>query len=167
MTLVALSLGSNMGNRLDNLRRAVALMKPLGNITGRSAVYETPPWGMETQPRFLNACVLIETGEPPKMLLDKLKEIERTVGRVPRERWGPREIDIDILIYGDEVINEIELKIPHPLMRERNFVLVPLSEIAPDMKIPPDGRQVSGVARKFFGNREKTNDDEIIKITQL
>ena len=164
MTVVALSLGSNLGNRLDNMRHAVALMKPLGKITKRSAVYETPPWGVEAQPRFLNACVLLETDVPPKMLLDKLKEIEQVVGRVERERWGPREIDIDILTYGGEVINEAELTVPHPGTRERAFVLIPLSEIAPDMKIPPDNGEVSLIAQKI---REKTSDDGIIFITQL
>ena len=164
MTVVALSLGSNMGNRLNNIRQAVAMMKPLGEVTNRSAVYETPPWGIETQPRFLNACVLLETDSPPKILLDKLKEIERAVGRVERERWGPREIDVDILTYGEEVINEAELTAPHPRMRERAFVLVPLSEIAPDMKIPPDGCEVSRLAREI---NEKASDDKIVIITQL
>ena len=164
MTTCALALGSNMGNRLDNMRRAVALMKPLGEVTARSAVYETPPWGVEEQPRFLNACVLLETGAPPKMLLEKFKEIEQAVGRVGRERWGPREIDIDILTYGGEVINDEELTVPHPMMRERAFVLVPLSEIAPGMKIPPDNCEVSGIARRI---REKTNSDGIVVITQL
>ena len=153
MMVCALALGSNMGGRLDNMRRAVALMKPLGEITKRSAVYETPPWGVKEQPRFLNACVLLETDEPPKILLEKLKEIERTVGRVERERWGPREIDIDILTYGEEIINDGELTIPHPMMHERAFVLIPLSEIVPDIKIPPGD--------------EKTNGDGIIVITQL
>ena len=164
MITAALSLGSNMGNRLDNIRQAVALMTPLGEVTKRSAVYETPPWGVDEQPRFLNACVLLETDAPPKKLLNKLKEIEQAVGRVERERWGPREIDIDILAYGGEVINEAELTVPHPRMRERAFVLVPLSEIAPDMKIPPDDCEVSGMAREI---REKKSDDGIVIITQL
>jgi len=164
MTVAALSLGSNMGNRLEKMRQAVVLMRPLGNITKRSAVYETPPWGFEMQPRFLNGCVLIETDVPPKILLDKLKEIERTVGRVPRERWGPREIDVDILTYGEEFINGAELTVPHPMMRERDFVIVPLAEIAPDIKLPPDNREISDIAREIRG---KTGDDGIIIITQL
>ena len=164
MTVAALPLGSNVGNRLDNIRQAVVLMKPLGKVTKRSTVYETPPWGVEEQPRFLNACVLLETDAPPKILLGKLKEIEQAVGRVERERWGPREIDIDILTYGGEVINEAELTTPHPRMRERAFVLVPLSEIAPDMKIPPDDSEVSRIALKIH---EKASDDEIVIITQL
>jgi len=164
MTICALSLGSNVGNRLDNIRQAVALMKPLGEITKRSSVYETPPWGVETQPRFLNACVLLETDVPPKILLDKLKEIEQTVGRMERERWGPREIDIDILTYGTEIINDAGLMVPHPMMHERAFVLIPLSEIAPDMKIPPDDSEVSRIAQRIS---EKSSGDEIVIITSL
>ena len=164
MTEAALSLGSNMGNRLDNIRQAVALMKPLGEVTKRSTVYETPPWGVEAQPRFLNACVLLETETPPKILLEKLKEIEQAVGRVERERWGPREIDIDILTYGGEVLNDEELTVPHPIMRERAFVMIPLSEIAPDMKIPPDDGEVSRIAREIL---EKASGDGIVIITQL
>ena len=164
MTEAVLSLGSNMGNRLDNLRQAVILMKPLGKVTKRSAVYETPPWGVEAQPRFLNACILLETDEPPKMLLDKMKEIEQAMGRVEREHWGPREIDIDILTYGEEIISDAELTLPHPRTCERAFVLIPLSEIAPDMKIPPYDNEVSDMAQEI---REKASDDGIVIITQL
>ena len=153
-----------MGNRLDNLRRAVALIKPLGEITKRSMVYETPPWGIEAQPRFLNACVLLETAVQPNFLLDKLKEIEQSVGRVESEHWGPREIDIDILTYGEDVINDAGLTVPHPLMRERAFVLFPLSEIAPEMKIAPDNSEVSDMARKI---RETSGEDGIVLITPL
>ena len=164
MTVCALSLGSNVGNRLDSLRQAVALMKPLGEITGRSGVYDTAPCGVVEQPRFLNACVLLETDVPPEILLKKLQEIEQSVGRLKRERWGPREIDIDILIYGEEVINSEGLTVPHPMMHERAFVLVPLSEIAPDMKIPPDNSEVLDIAENI---NEKPGDDGIVFIAQL
>ena len=164
MTVCALSLGSNIGNRLENIRQAVVLMKPLGEVTKRSAVYETPPWGVEEQPRFLNVCILLETDEPPKALLGKLKKIEQAVGRTKHERWRPREIDVDILTYGGEVIDDEGLTVPHPRMRERAFVMIPLSEIAPDMKIPADDCEVSAIAQKI---REKSADDGIVLITQL
>jgi 2-amino-4-hydroxy-6-hydroxymethyldihydropteridine diphosphokinase len=160
MTLCALSLGSNMGNRLDNIRRAVGVMRPLGSVTAKSEVYETPPWGILAQPRFLNACVLLETETMPLDLLAGLKDIERGLGRVQREHWGPREIDIDILTYGDEVLEEPGLVVPHPFMKERAFVLRPLFEIAPDLKLPPDGGEIARLI-------EKLDTSGIIRIVQL
>ena len=135
------------------------MMKPLGTVTKKSGVYETPPWGVEAQPRFLNACLLLETELAPEELLARLKEIERNIGRVERERWGPREIDIDILTCGGEVINCAELTVPHPSMRERAFVLVPLSDIAPGLIVPP-GDSVSSLL-------EKTDSDGIVRVTSL
>ena len=159
MRVCALSGGGNLGNRLENIRQAVGMMKSLGTVTKKSGVYETPPWGIESQPRFLNACVLLETELAPAELLGRLKEIERNVWRVERERWGPREIDIDILTCGGEVLNGAELTVPHPLMRERAFVLVPLCDIAPDLRIPP-GDAVSNIL-------EKTDRNGIVRVTSL
>jgi 2-amino-4-hydroxy-6-hydroxymethyldihydropteridine diphosphokinase len=140
MTLCALSLGSNMGDRLANIRNAADFLgSGTGKISAKSEVYETAPWGMTSQPRFLNACVLLETGLSPYDLLAEIQSIERKVGRIARERWGPREIDIDILTYGETLLNDEKLVIPHPLMRERAFVLVPLSDISKGFIHPSDG----------------------------
>ena len=160
MTLAALSLGANVGNRLENLRRAVLMMEPLGKVTKKSAAYETPPWGVESQPRFLNACVLLETELEALELLCRLKEIESAMGRVARERWGPREIDVDILTFGGDVIEILELTVPHPRLRERAFVLIPLAEIALEMSISPGGESVADLLKK-------TDVRGIVKIAPL
>jgi 2-amino-4-hydroxy-6-hydroxymethyldihydropteridine diphosphokinase len=146
---VFLSLGSNVGNRLGNLRRAAELFKArAGAISARSDVYETPPWGLDTQPKFLNACIAINTDIPPHELLGLLKSMERELGRVAREHWGPREIDIDILAYGGLTIQDDDLVIPHPLISERPFVLVPLADIASVWKHPRTGETVSELLKK-------------------
>jgi 2-amino-4-hydroxy-6-hydroxymethyldihydropteridine diphosphokinase len=143
VTICALSLGSNVGNRLENIRKAVELLdNGTCKITARSEVYETPPWGVESQPRFLNACVLLETGLSPHALLAETQTVEREVGRVERERWGPREIDIDILTYGNAALSDEKLTIPHPRLGERAFVLVPLSDISRDFVHPSDGTSI-------------------------
>ncbi|MDR1137799.1 MAG: 2-amino-4-hydroxy-6-hydroxymethyldihydropteridine diphosphokinase [Synergistaceae bacterium] len=143
MNLCALSLGSNIGNRLANIRKAAELLEDrVGTISAKSEVYETAPWGLKSQPRFLNACVLLETELSPHGLLSETQAIEREIGRIARERWGPREIDIDILTYGDTLLNEEKLVIPHPLMSERAFVLVPMSDIARDFVHPSDGTSI-------------------------
>jgi 2-amino-4-hydroxy-6-hydroxymethyldihydropteridine diphosphokinase len=160
MTVCALSLGSNLGNRLENMRRAVDAMRPFGRVAAKSNVYETPPWGMEGQGRFLNSCLLLETDLPPQRVLSEIKEIERSLGRVPRERWGPREIDIDILTFGDGILNGPDLVVPHPSMAERAFVLVPLADIAPDFRIPPNGAEISLLL-------EKLDRSGIVRITSL
>ncbi|MDR1472440.1 MAG: 2-amino-4-hydroxy-6-hydroxymethyldihydropteridine diphosphokinase [Synergistaceae bacterium] len=148
MTESALSLGSNVGDRLRNIRRAVELIAlRVGDVTRRSCVYETPPWGVTSQPGFLNACVLVDTELRPAELLSELKRIESEVGRVPRERWGPREIDIDILTCGGELLSSGELEIPHPRMAERAFVLVPLRDAAPGWRHPESGLSIDGMLR--------------------
>jgi 2-amino-4-hydroxy-6-hydroxymethyldihydropteridine diphosphokinase len=123
-------------------------MMPLGTVTKKSHAYETPPWGVESQPRFLNACVLLETGLEAGELLRRVKGIEDALGRVERGRWGPREIDVDILTFGGGAMESLELTVPHPRMRERAFVLVPLNEIAPDMMIPPGCEPVADLLKK-------------------
>ncbi|MDR1508574.1 MAG: 2-amino-4-hydroxy-6-hydroxymethyldihydropteridine diphosphokinase [Synergistaceae bacterium] len=161
MTLCALSLGSNVGNRLENIRTAVELlMRRTGKITAKSEVYETEPWGVEFQPRFLNACVMLETDLSPRALLSETQTIERELGRVARERWGPREIDIDILTYGDMLLNEEKLVIPHPLMGERAFVLVPMLDIARDFTHPSDGTSIN----EFLA---ETGREGIVRIVSL
>jgi 2-amino-4-hydroxy-6-hydroxymethyldihydropteridine diphosphokinase len=132
-----------MGNRLENIRRAADLLENrAGKITARSEVYETAPWGVISQPRFLNACLLLETGLPPYDLLAETQAAESEIGRVARERWGPREIDIDILTYGDILLNDERLVIPHPLMGRRAFVLVPMLDIARDFVHPSCGTSI-------------------------
>lgn len=131
-TKAAIGLGSNLGDRLGNLRQAVDRLRKQGTILATSFVYETPPFGVTTQPRFLNAALILEFEGSPHFLLKTLKTIEKEMGRKERDKWGPREIDLDILMIPDLVYEDEGLKIPHPGLPERAFVLVPLSEIAPD-----------------------------------
>ncbi len=134
MTLVVLSLGSNKGKRFQNLNGAVELISQIEKtrLLKKSSVYETLPFGFEEQENFLNAAVLVETKLMPIELLKRVKKIEKELGRQETFRWGPREIDIDILIFGNEVIETEELAIPHKHLTERDFFLVPLLEIFPD-----------------------------------
>lgn len=132
--VVYLSLGGNLGDPQRSMAEALALLDADGGIevTAVSSLYRTPPWGKLDQPDFLNAAAEIATSHAPRALLDACLDVERRLKRVREERWGPRLIDIDILTFGDEVIRETGLEVPHPRMLERAFVLVPLAEIAPD-----------------------------------
>ena len=131
------SLGSNLGDRLGYLRQAVDGLRPFMTITALSAVYETIPWGPEPdQPLFLNACLGATTALRPDVLLPALKELEQMVGRNGSSKWGPHEIDIDLLFYGDWVTNVGSRTIPHRQIRQRPFVLQPLADIAPDFVHP-------------------------------
>jgi 2-amino-4-hydroxy-6-hydroxymethyldihydropteridine diphosphokinase len=136
-------LGSNLGDRERNLRRAVARLAELGSVRS-SSVRETDPVGIADQPRFLNAAVELETELAPRDLLDRLLAIERELGRdrALERRWGPRLVDLDLLLYGDEVVDEPGLTVPHPRLAERRFVLEPLHELDPELALP-DGRQVA------------------------
>jgi 2-amino-4-hydroxy-6-hydroxymethyldihydropteridine diphosphokinase len=136
MHTIYLGLGSNLGDRGDNLRRAVQALAPEVTVVRESAVYETPPWGVENQPGFLNMTLKAETDLAPAALRDHVKNVERKVGRKRTFRWGPRVIDIDILLYDDLIVDTPNLVIPHPQMHKRPFVLVPLASIAPDLKHP-------------------------------
>lgn len=137
-----LGLGSNLGDRLANLVRAVGALNSHGIEVGRvSSVYETDPVG-PPQPEFLNAVCEISTDLAPRDLLAVLKSIEKEIGRTHSERWGPREIDLDILLYGQTSIDEPGLVVPHPELTKRDFVLVPLLEIAADLELP-SGEPVS------------------------
>ncbi|KDR94420.1 2-amino-4-hydroxy-6-hydroxymethyldihydropteridinediphosphokinase [Peptoclostridium litorale DSM 5388] len=137
-----ISLGSNMGDRLLNLKNAIEKIQGLEdtNVLSKSSVYETEPWGLEEQDSFLNMCINIETGLSPRELLQKLLGIESELGRKRIIRWGPRTIDLDILIYDDISVEEEDLLIPHPRISERAFVLMPLEEIAAGMTI--NGRSI-------------------------
>jgi 2-amino-4-hydroxy-6-hydroxymethyldihydropteridine diphosphokinase len=139
--LVYLSLGSNVGDREAQLRDAIARLESLGHVATVSSFYETEPVEFSQQPWFLNCAVALETAKMPKQLMTALLRIEREMGRRRVEKKGPsskgpRKIDIDILLFGNAVMNSAELTIPHPAMHERRFVLEPLSEIAPDARHP-------------------------------
>jgi 2-amino-4-hydroxy-6-hydroxymethyldihydropteridine diphosphokinase len=136
-------LGANLGDREDTIRRAVALVDELGGVlvVGVSSLRETEPWGPVEQPRYLNGAVAVETDLPPRELLDALLDVERGLGRArdDEERWGPRTIDLDLLLYGDLVLDEPGLDVPHPRLHERRFALEPLAELAPDALLPGRG----------------------------
>ncbi|MDA8170020.1 MAG: 2-amino-4-hydroxy-6-hydroxymethyldihydropteridine diphosphokinase [Nitrospiraceae bacterium] len=137
MALASIGIGSNLGGKKANCLRALQLLKAKGiQIKAVSSAWDTKPWGRQEQPDFVNMAAVIETGLSPAGLLEKLLETENEMGRVRTERWGPRIIDLDLLLYGDEVIDTPALKVPHPLMQEREFVLRPLAEIAPDAVHP-------------------------------
>ncbi|HSP47060.1 MAG TPA: 2-amino-4-hydroxy-6-hydroxymethyldihydropteridine diphosphokinase [Clostridiaceae bacterium] len=135
MERVYLSLGSNMGDREANLEEAVRLLKEKVRVRKVSALYETEPWGFKDQDRFLNIALEGETDLMPLDLLDFTQGIEMAMKRVKTRVYGPRIIDVDILLYGDVEMHEDRLTIPHPKMKERAFVLIPLQEIAEDLKI--------------------------------
>jgi 2-amino-4-hydroxy-6-hydroxymethyldihydropteridine diphosphokinase len=134
---VVLGLGGNMGNRTQHLAMAmVQIIQQIGTITKVSSVYETAAWGNEDQPPFFNLAVCLTTPFTPLQTLERCLRIEKQMGRHRTMKWGPRIIDIDILLYNDEIIRANNLSIPHPLMHERRFVLAPLAEILPQKKHP-------------------------------
>jgi 2-amino-4-hydroxy-6-hydroxymethyldihydropteridine diphosphokinase len=132
-----LGLGSNLGDRRQHLAEAVRRLYagPALQVVKVSSVYESSPVGVTTQPDFLNLAAQVTTTHTPKELLAECLRIETELGRVRRERWGPRTIDIDLLLYGDVRIDDESLTVPHSRMRERSFVLTPLAEIAPGLKL--------------------------------
>jgi len=142
MASLYLSFGSNLGNRIANLRGAVAALSPFIQLRQSSRIYETPPWGFEDQPSFLNMAVKAETDLTPLDVLVTIKNLEQQLGRIKSVHWGPRLIDMDILFYGDCVMDTPELVIPHPRIQERAFVLVPLDDIAPDLMHPILGKTI-------------------------
>lgn len=146
---VYLALGSNLGDRLGNLTQAIKHISELVKVTDQSAVYETPPWGMSDQPRFLNQVIKGKTFLTPHRLLDFVKGVEKKMGRVETYRYGPRMIDIDILLYGRRIVDTDRLLVPHPRMHERAFVLVPLAEISPRLVIPDQILTVSELLKEL------------------
>jgi 2-amino-4-hydroxy-6-hydroxymethyldihydropteridine diphosphokinase len=139
-----IGLGANLGDRMETLRAAVEQLarEPGFLLRGTSRVYETEPVG-PPQPRYLNAVVRIGTLLSPRATLRRLLEIEELLGRVRREHWGSREIDLDLLLYGDRIVAEGALRVPHPRLHERAFALVPLAEIAPDAYHPQMARSAA------------------------
>jgi 2-amino-4-hydroxy-6-hydroxymethyldihydropteridine diphosphokinase len=143
MVQACIGLGANLGDAAGTLRQAVIALGQREEVTVRrmSRCYRTPAWGREDQPDFINAAVLLETSLSPRALLDFLLAVEAGFGRhrIDGERWGPRTLDLDLLLYGDVVIDEPGLRVPHPHLHERAFALVPLLEVMPDARIPGYG----------------------------
>ena len=137
MSTAFIGIGSNLGNREGNCLRATGLLGTKGlRVEKQSSLYETAPWGEKNQPLFLNMAVEIQTDCTPEELLRLLKEIESELGREKTYKWGPRVIDLDILLFDNLIMNRHDLCIPHPLLHKRDFVLKPLAELAPDMLHP-------------------------------
>lgn len=137
MNSVFLALGGNLGNTFKNIETALDLIEnKVGVIVRTSSIYETEPWGKSEQPNFLNLVVELSTNYSAQETLDKIQKIETELGRIRKEKWGTRTIDIDILFYNDDIIKSERLTVPHPLMQERKFVLIPLAEIAADFIHP-------------------------------
>ena len=134
--LTYLSLGSNVGDRESHLREAIRRLQSVGQVRAVSTAYETEPVEVTDQPWFLNCAVALETSSTPVKLMQQLLEIEMAMGRQRLQKKGPRTIDIDILLFGDVVIDTLQLTIPHPAMQYRRFVLEPLAEIAPEVRHP-------------------------------
>lgn len=151
---VYLSIGSNIGAKKDNLSKAIELINNLSNttVTKISSFLETEPYGLKEQDNFFNACLEIKTLFSPHELLNKLLEIEKEMGRVRTIKWGPRIIDIDIILFDNLILQDYNLAIPHPYMCDRMFVLNPLSEIAPNIIHPLENKTISFLKNKLKGN---------------
>ncbi|ODN66724.1 2-amino-4-hydroxy-6-hydroxymethyldihydropteridine diphosphokinase [Methylophaga muralis] len=136
--LAYIGLGSNLENPLQQIKTAIDDLQSLAdiNIVSVSSLYQSPPMGPADQPDYINAVLALETSLNPHQLLDALQSVEQLHGRVRKRHWGERTLDLDILLYGDQILDDERLKIPHPGMHERAFVLYPLAEIAPDIEIP-------------------------------
>ena len=140
--IVFLALGSNLGDRAANLGEALRRLPPAVNLLAASPVYETPPWGYTEQPAFLNQAVKAETELSPAELLAHLKQIETLIGRQSSFKYGPRTIDLDILFYDQAIVETPTLRVPHPHLAERAFVLLPLADLEPDLMHPALGKTV-------------------------
>ena len=154
-----IGIGTNVGDRFGNIDRALDAIGELGTILRRSSIYRTVPWGNTNQPWFANAAIALETKLPPRELFEALQRVEKRLGRSATERWGPRLIDLDLLLYDDLEIDEPDLRVPHARLKERAFVLVPLAEIEARFAalrdaLPP--AELAGVAKvRSFGVRKR------------
>jgi 2-amino-4-hydroxy-6-hydroxymethyldihydropteridine diphosphokinase len=148
VTLAYVGLGANLGPREITLLRAVDLLAETEGVEVQavSQLRETEPVGVVEQPRFLNGAVMLDTSLSPRELLDRLLEIERELGRVRDVRWGPRVVDLDLLVYGDRQTDEPGLRVPHPRLHERRFALEPLAELDPELDVPGLGRVENALA---------------------
>lgn len=162
MSRCAIATGSNLGDRLGHLSAALDGLTAIGALAGISSVYETAPIGGPEQGPFLNAVVLIDTARTPTGLLRELLLIERARGRVRHERWGPRTLDLDLILFGRREIDEPGLTVPHPQMRHRRFVLEPLLEIWPDARMP-DGSAITAASDTVGGQLLKPIDVALIR----
>jgi 2-amino-4-hydroxy-6-hydroxymethyldihydropteridine diphosphokinase len=145
-TIIYLGLGNNTGDREANLEAAIQSLPPKVEVLRRSPIYQTPPWRYTDQPDFLNLVIEGATQLSPTGLLNYLKDLEKEVGRTASFHWGPREIDIDILLFGTEIFSSPQLTIPHPQMHNRAFVLVPLADLVPDLVHPVLNQKISDLA---------------------
>ena len=149
MNIIYIQLGSNMGNRKSYIEKSMQqIEQEIGNIICSSKIYESSPWGVSIQNHFLNSVIKIESELSSSILLKKLQEIENNLGRVRKEKWGERSIDLDILFYNSEIINTENLKVPHPYIQDRKFVLVPLSEIDTDYNHPVLHKNISSLLKE-------------------
>jgi len=146
--LAYVGVGANLGSRAETLEHAVALLDAAAgvDVVAMSELRETDPVGVVDQPRFLNGAVAVDTTLSARGLLDTLLAIERSLGRERVERWGPRIVDLDLLLYGDEIIDEPGLHVPHPRLHERRFALEPLVELDPELEITGRGRVSEALA---------------------
>ena len=159
MERVYLALGGNVGDVVDNMRQALQALDEENSVECRavSPVYRTPPWGQEDQDWFHNACALLRTNLSPQEFLNLCLETERNLKRVRKDVWGPRTIDLDILVFGDHHIKTEALTIPHPRMLERAFVLKPLADIAPELVI--DAKPVS-----YWLNKQDSSQIDLLPL---
>ncbi|MFT5908957.1 MAG: 2-amino-4-hydroxy-6-hydroxymethyldihydropteridine diphosphokinase [Paraglaciecola sp.] len=152
--IIILHTGSNIGNRIANLQLANSLIKKqMGRIVHCSKYYQTAAWGVTEQPEFINQALKVETILSPFDILKNIQEIESKMGRVRLQKWGERLIDIDLIFYENKVVDEENLQVPHPFLQERNFVLVPLQEIAADWEHP--------IFKKLISELLKESKDEL------
>lgn len=156
MPVAHLGLGTNLGDRPANLRAALAALEDIGSITARSGVWETAPLYVTDQPAFLNMAAALETTLAPLELLTRLKGLEDALGRVASVRYGPRLIDLDILLYGDALMDGEVLTLPHPRLCERHFALAPLAEIAGEIFHPRVGTTIASLLKGLPGGDDVT-----------
>ena len=158
MNEVYLQLGSNIGDRLDNLDQSIKIItERIGNVLERSSVYESTPWGVENQRNFLNQVIFVKSNFDPYTILDLVLQIEKDMGRIRIEKWGERIIDIDILFIDDLIIESENLCIPHEFIAKRKFVLQPMCEIAPGFIHPKLNKTISQLL-------EECIDEEIVNV---
>lgn len=156
-----IALGSNLGDRLDNLHKAIEYIGKLSRveILKSSSVYLTEPCGTINQPDFFNAVIKTETSFSPRELFIELKKIEKTIGRIETIKWGPRKIDLDLLYYGNYIIDEHDLQIPHKEAENRDFVIIPMLEIEPNFILPLNGARMADISLNKIGTHVKEKFD--------